>query len=105
MKKGKYGEIKLYSGFARRLPTLPTRNLRDVWTIATAPHPEPHVAMFPESLVERAILCGSREGDTVLDPFAGSGTVGLVAQALNRRAILMDVSDSYVALMKGRDAA
>ena len=59
----------------------------------------------PQSLVERAILCGSREGDTVLDPFAGSGTVGLVAQALNRRAILMDVLDSYVALMKGRDAA
>ena len=51
------------------------RNKRDVWTVGTAPYPDAHYAVFPASLIEPCILAGSRPGDVVLDPFAGSGTV------------------------------
>jgi DNA modification methylase len=105
---GKYGTLKLHSsaGATRYgVPMLNSRNLRNVWNVPTQPHREPHIAMFPEALAARAILCGSRQGDLVFDPFAGSGTTGIAAQSRGRRAILMDVSASYVALMKARAAA
>jgi DNA modification methylase len=76
--------------------------MRDVWSIPTKPHREAHIAMFPEALAERCIRLGSREGDTVLDPFAGSGTTGLVARSLNREFILSDISTEYVELMRER---
>ena len=79
-----------------------TRNMRDVWSIPTKPHKEAHVAMFPEELVERCIHCGSQEGDIILDPFAGSGTTGLVARSLNRKFVLLDISTEYVNLMRER---
>jgi DNA modification methylase len=80
------------------------RNLHDVWTINTRPHSEAHPAMWPEALVERMIRISTREGDTVLDPFAGSGTTGLVAERLGRNSILLDTSEEYTQLMKGRIA-
>jgi hypothetical protein len=55
-----------------------------------------HFASFPCKLVEPLIKASSRPGDVVLDPFGGSGTVGLVARALGRRSILIDLSESYV---------
>jgi DNA modification methylase len=58
--------------------------------------------MFPEKLVEKCIRIGSKPGDTVLDCFAGSGTAGLVAQQMGRSAILLDISEDYVRLMKQR---
>lgn len=71
------------------------RNLRDVWTINSAPYPEAHYATFPPALVEPCILAGSETGDTVLDPFAGSGTTGMVADRLGRNAILIDLNPDY----------
>lgn len=68
-----------------------TRNKRDVWHVGTAPYPEAHYATFPPDLVEPCILAGSRPGDVVLDPFFGSGTVGMVAEKLNRRWIGTDL--------------
>ena len=114
---GKYGDLKLSPpiGNAKhqvlnistqegnRTVMQETRNLRNVWTVPTANHRESHIAMFPEALVERAILCGSREGDTVFDPFAGSGTTGLAAKFLNRGFVLMDISEEYTELMLNRD--
>ena len=47
---------------------------------------------FPERLVERCILLGSNEGDTVLDPFMGRGTTGVVARRLNRKFIGIEKS-------------
>lgn len=73
-----------------------TRNRRSVWTIPTAPYPDAHFATFPPRLVEPMILAGARPGDVVLDPFGGSGTVGMVARALGRRAILIDLSPEYL---------
>jgi DNA modification methylase len=79
-----------------------TRHLRDVWTIPTHSHRESHIAMFPEELAARCIRIGSKEGDVVLDPFAGSGTTGLVAERLKRNAVLIDISTEYVVMMKRR---
>lgn len=52
------------------------RNRRDVWTIATRPYKGAHLSTFPEELAKICILAGSKPGDTVLDPFSGSGTTG-----------------------------
>jgi DNA modification methylase len=85
-----------------RVPFRPTRNLRDVWSIPTIPHREKHIAMFPDELPRRCISIGSNPGDTVLDCFAGSGTTGLVARQMGRKAVLLDISEEYVSLIKQR---
>jgi DNA modification methylase len=72
------------------------RNLRSVWTIATEPYPGAHFATFPRKLVEPCVKAGSPADGTVLDPFAGSGTTLLVAQALGRRGIGIDLNPDYL---------
>ncbi len=61
-----------------------------------------HFATFPQKLVEPCILAGCPSDGTVLDPFAGSGTVAYVAQRLGRRAIGIDLSGEYLALAEKR---
>ena len=61
-----------------------------------------HPAIFPEKLAKDHILSWSNEGDTVLDPFAGSGTVGKVAQQLNRNCILIEKEKEYVDIINKR---
>jgi site-specific DNA-methyltransferase (cytosine-N4-specific) len=78
------------------------RNIRSVWTIATQPYPEAHFATFPEALVKPCILAGSRPGDTVLDPFSGSGTALYVAKELGRRAIGIELKAEYIDLAAKR---
>jgi DNA modification methylase len=78
------------------------RNKRSVWTIPTQPYAEAHFATFPEEIPKLCILAGSKPGDTVLDPFAGSGTVGQVALELGRRAILIELNPAYVELEHDR---
>lgn len=68
------------------------RNRRSVWTIATQPLRDAHFAAFPQGLVEPCILAGSRAGDTVLDPFVGSGTVARVCERLQRSCIGIDLA-------------
>jgi DNA modification methylase len=82
-----------------------TRNARTVWTITKSPCPEAHFATFPPELPRRCILAGSREGDTVLDPFAGAGTTGLVADRLGRNFIGFDLNPKYVEMARRRIAA
>lgn len=79
-----------------------TRNKRSVWEIATCPFPEAHFATFPPKLVEPCILAGSKEGDTVLDPFNGAGTTGLVATRLQRNYIGIELNPEYVEMAKRR---
>jgi DNA modification methylase len=81
------------------------RNKRSVWTVATEPYPDAHFATFPQALIEPMILAGCPEGGVVLDPFAGSGTVAVVAQRRGRKAVLIDLSPEYVAQMIRRVAA
>ena len=79
-----------------------TRNARSVWTIATQPYAAAHFATFPEELARRCILAGSAPGDTVLDPFAGSGTVGQVATGNGRNALLIELNPAYIELARQR---
>ncbi len=78
------------------------RNRRTVWTISTKPFSGSHFAVFPEALVEPCILAGSRVGDTVLDPFGGSGTAARVALRYQRRAILCELNADYLTLQEER---
>lgn len=88
-------------GFSR---TKELRNRRSVWTITTKPFSGAHFATFPPDLVEPCILAGSKPGDTVLDPFGGAGTTGLVADRLGRRAILCELNPEYAAMARDRIA-
>lgn len=81
-----------------------TRNARSVWTIATQPYSGAHFATMPPQLAQRCILAGSRIGDTVLDPFLGSGTVGMVAQSLGRHWIGCELNPKYESLINLRTA-
>lgn len=78
-------------GYWREFLLSPTRNARTVWSIAPEPLRDEHYAPMPLALAERCIKAGSRPGDTVLDPFGGSGTTGRAAVALQRAAVLIDL--------------
>ncbi len=79
-----------------------TRNRRSVWTVSTKPFGEAHFATFPPALIEPCILAGSRLGDTVLDPFGGAGTTGLVAQQHGRNAALTEINPEYAEIARRR---
>lgn len=78
------------------------RNKRSVWTVPTFSYSEAHFATFPPDLIKPCILAGSRPGDVVLDPFAGSGTSGQVALELGRKALLIELNPEYVKLIEQR---
>ena len=82
----------------------PTRNRRSVWTIPTKPYSGAHFATMPEELVEPCVLAGSKPGDTVLDPFGGAGTTGLVANKWGRNAILCELNPEYIKIIESRIA-
>lgn len=73
-------------------------NPGDVWSINTTPFAAAHFAMMPAALAERCVLAGCRPGGTVLDPFCGSGTTGLVAGKHGRRFVGIDLSEDYLRL-------
>jgi site-specific DNA-methyltransferase (cytosine-N4-specific) len=81
------------------------RNLRSVWNINTRPYPEAHFATFPPALVEPCIRASTQPGDFVLDPFFGSGTVGLVANEMGRKYVGVELNAEYVDLAARRLAA
>jgi site-specific DNA-methyltransferase (adenine-specific)/site-specific DNA-methyltransferase (cytosine-N4-specific) len=81
------------------------RSRRDVWAINTESSKEAHFAMFPPSLVKVCIEAGSAEGSTILDPFFGAGTVGVVALRLNRRCVGIELKADYVEIARKRVAA
>tara|TARA_R110000765_G_scaffold63244_5_gene122951 strand:+ start:1812 stop:2714 length:903 start_codon:yes stop_codon:yes gene_type:complete len=77
-----------------------SRNLRSVWTINPQPYREAHFATFPTALVEPCVNAGTKKGDTVLDPFAGSGTVGCVALALGRTFVGIELNPDYCTMAR-----
>lgn len=81
-----------------------TRNKRSVWTVTTKPYKGAHFATFPPDLIEPCILAGTKEGDTILDPFAGSGTTGVVGKRYGRHSILIELSPEYGKLIEQRHA-
>ena len=78
------------------------RNKRDVWTVTTKPYKGAHFATFPPDLIDPCILAGSRPGDTVLDPFNGSGTTGAVSIKHGRNYIGCELNPDYIELTKKR---
>lgn len=78
------------------------RNKRSVWTITSELYPEAHFATFPTELPRLCISAGSKTGDTILDPFNGSGTTGQVALELGRQYIGIELNPEYVALTNKR---
>jgi DNA modification methylase len=81
---------------------LTKRNKRSVWTVATQPFKEAHFATFPPALIEPCILAGCPVGGVVLDPFGGAGTTGLVADRLQRDAILIELNPAYADMARKR---
>jgi DNA modification methylase len=83
-------------------PSLRGRNKRSVWEVTTQPFSEAHFATFPFALIEPCIKAGCPADGTVLDPFAGAGTTGLVADRLRRNAILIELKPEYAAMARRR---
>lgn len=77
-----------------------------VWEIPNVKsnHPEKtaHPCQFPSELAERCILAFTNAGDLVLDPFAGTGTTPIVAHALQRRGLGVELSAAYADLARER---
>jgi DNA modification methylase len=88
------GHIRRHDGFNDRWDHLTKAeqmacgsNMRNYWLLGPEPYIGEHYATFPSEIPKRAILAGSNSGDTVLDPFFGSGTTGMVALELGRKCI------------------
>lgn len=79
-----------------------TRNKRSVWEVSTQPYSGAHFATFPPDLIKPCILAGCPTGGTVLDPFGGSGTTGMVALELGRSAELIELNPDYVDIINER---
>lgn len=79
-----------------------TRNKRSVWTVTTQPFSEAHFATFPPKMIEPCILAGCPGGGTVLDPFFGAGTTGLVADQLGRNCIGIEINPDYIDIARRR---
>ena len=95
------GKNYYYDHESVREPTLERklqRNRRSVWSINTEGFPEAHFATFPPALVEPCVLAGSKADDWVLDPFFGSGTVGVVCQQLGRRFVGIELKEEYASM-------
>ena len=78
------------------------RNCRSVWSVPTAALREAHFATFPPKLIEPCILASSRPGQTILDPFFGAGTVGMVASGLGRSFLGIELKPEYAEIARRR---
>lgn len=78
------------------------RNRRSVWDVNTQPYAGAHFATFPPGLIAPCIKASTKPGDIVLDPFFGSGTVGVVSNDLGRRYVGIELNPDYIELAKKR---
>lgn len=78
------------------------RNKRCVWSICTKPLKEEHFASYPQELCRIPIEAGCPKNGTVLDPFFGAGTTGLVAIKQNKKFVGIEINPSYISLAKKR---
>ncbi len=77
-------------------------NLRNYWILNQEAGKYGHPAAFPRELARRCILLGSNEEDIILDPFGGSGTTGVVANELHRKAIIIELNPTYAEMALSR---
>lgn len=78
------------------------RNKRSVWTVNTKPYKDAHSAVYPEELIVDCIKAGCPENGTVLDPFMGAGTTGLVARKVNRNYVGIELNAEYIKIAEKR---
>lgn len=78
------------------------RNRRSVWTVSTKPFKGAHFATFPPDLIDPCVLAGCPVDGTVLDPFFGAGTTGLVAQKHGRNCVGIELNPDYIAIANER---
>ena len=78
------------------------RNKRSVWEVTPKPYSGAHFAVYPPELIEPCILAATKKGDTVLDPFGGSGTTAGVALKNKRKAILCELNPEYASIVDDR---
>ena len=78
------------------------RNPGDLWQYTSANYPGQHYASYPVQMIERIIQCSTKPGDTILDPFMGSGTTAFVAQKLHRNWIGIELNPEYCKLINER---
>jgi DNA modification methylase len=78
------------------------KNKRTTWSINTKPYKEAHFAVYPEKLCETPIMAGCPDGGVVIDPFAGAGTTGLVAEKQGKNSILIELNSEYCKIIKNR---
>lgn len=78
------------------------RNVRCVWDITTKPFKGAHFAVFPETLVEPMLSAGCPSAGWVLDPFSGSGTVGVVAKKQDKNFIGIELNPEYIKMAESR---
>lgn len=77
-------------------------NARNVWSIPPKPFKGAHFATMPPELAERCIKAGCPQGGSILDPFGGAGTTGLMANRLGRQYTLIELNDEYASMAKDR---
>lgn len=89
-------------GADRDIVVRETRRKRSVWSVSPSPYREGHFATMPSEIAETCILAGCPVGGTVLDPFGGAGTTGLVADRLQRNAVLIELNAEYAQMARDR---
>jgi len=98
----KFEQIGIKNDFANFKQNPKGASKRSVWSVATKPFKGAHFATFPQDLIQPCILAGSKPGDTVLDPFFGAGTVGLVSKYHGRKFIGIELNKEYIEIAEKR---
>lgn len=98
--------IRVPQKYYRSVNNMRGANPGNVWEFShvhyCSKNRKPHPTQKPEGLFERIVLASSKEGDIVLDPFVGSGTLLRVCQQTNRNGIGIEINPEYVELAKER---
>jgi site-specific DNA-methyltransferase (adenine-specific) len=98
--------IRVPQKYYRSINNMRGANPGDVWSFSHVHYCNTdrlkHPTQKPEGLIERMVLASSKEGDTVVDPFSGSGTTLRVCQQLNRNCIGIELNPEYVQMAKIR---
>ncbi|MDY0136516.1 MAG: site-specific DNA-methyltransferase [Thiomicrospira sp.] len=99
-------DVRVPQKYFRERNNMRGANPGDVWQFShvhySNPNRQNHPTQKPEGLIERMILASSDKGDTVLDPFSGSGTTLRVCQQLERNCIGFELNPEYVEMTKNR---
>lgn len=93
---------KYYFNYEKAKELNKGKQMRNLWIISAKKHITKHPTEKPEELLDRIILLGSKEGDTILDPFMGSGTTGVVAKRLGRHFIGIEIDEEYFNIAEER---